>query len=136
MIHNQISTDPTSRCRGQLMTNRSYSRRTFLQTAGLAASAAFAASLPTLHVSAAGPQAITARLFGRQYRGTSDGYIFESLDDGRSWQQVAKFGPQCAILALNEHQGTAYAQVGVGAHQFVLTSADAHRWHSARVARK
>lgn len=120
------------------MVDRSYSRRRFIQAAGLAAGAALAAPLPERGAGGAfavKPQPISTQLFGRQYQGTSDGFIYESADGGLTWQQVAKFGKHCAILALNEYQGLAYAQVGVGSHQFVLTSTDARRWRAAQATR-
>ena len=114
------------------------SRRGFIKAAGLAAGAALVASLPDLgaaRTTGAEPGATTARLFGRHYRGTADGFILESSDGGLSWQRVAKFGSHCSILSLHEHQGLAHARVEVGSHRFALTSTDARSWRCAAVAR-
>ena len=120
------------------MGEKTCSRRGFIMAAGVAAGAAIIASLPApvaASTAGAGAGAATSRLFGRLYRGTPDGFILESTDGGLTWRQVAKFGSHCSILSLHEHEGLAYARVGVGSHQFALTSADARSWRCGAVAR-
>jgi hypothetical protein len=70
-------------------------RREFLKLGGGIAFASIAASpisyIANLPVEAAGPG-------GKIYRGTRDGSIHISEDNGKSWQLHSKFGPDCPIL--------------------------------------
>jgi hypothetical protein len=105
-----------------------HSRRTFFKVAGLAAGALL---LAPRSAQGAGNYFIAhATAFGRQYRGTRDGLVFESIDGGKTWQQVANFGSHCAVQALSNRQGQFQAQIGVGAYDFVLTSVDARTWRT------
>jgi len=78
-------------------------------------------------VRAADPEATA---LGKLFKGTRDGRVFESLDGGQTWQPRANFGKHCAILALAEHQGQLWAQVGLQGHSFYLTSSDARTWRT------
>jgi hypothetical protein len=106
-----------------------HSRRTFFKVAGLAAGALLLA--PRSAQSAGNYFIAHATAFGRQYRGTRDGLVFESSDGGKAWQQVANFGSHCAVQALSDRRGQLHAQIGVGAHGFGLTSADGRKWYTA-----
>jgi hypothetical protein len=110
------------------MTVHSYSRRTFFKVTGLAAGALLLA--PGSAQSAGNYYIAHAAVFGRHYRGTRDGLVFESVDAGETWQQVANFGSHCAVQALSDRQGQLHAQIGVGAHGFALTSADGRKWYT------
>lgn len=111
------------------MAINSYSRRTFFKVAGLTAGALL---LAPRSAQGAGNYFIAyAKAFGRQYRGTRDGLVFESADGGRTWQQVANFGSHCAVQALSDRQGKLQARIGVGAYDFGLTSADGRKWYTA-----
>ena len=35
------------------------------------------------------PAPVQAEALGRRFRGTSDGRVFESLDGGRTWQEIS-----------------------------------------------
>jgi len=78
-------------------------------------------------VRAADPEAAA---LGKLFKGTRDGRVLESLDGGQTWQPRANFGKHCAILALAEHQGQLWAQVGLLGHSFYLTSSDALTWYT------
>jgi microcystin-dependent protein len=62
--------------------------------------------------------------------GTLDGRIFESLDNGKTWQPRANFGKQCLIQGIYECNGKLYAQVGIGRHSFVAESRDGRTWYT------
>ncbi len=82
-------------------------------------------------VLAANPE---ARALGRSFKGTRDGQILESLDNGKTWQRCADFGQRCSIVALREREGQLYVQVGVQGHSFYLRSSDAHKWYTVEPA--
>lgn len=109
-------------------------RRDFLkETAGLSLAGLATLVWPVLQLSALAGQAsiaVQAQVKGRLLRGTRDGLILESVDGGKTWQQVANFGKHCAILSINEQRGQVYAQVGVTAYQFALKSQDARTWYT------
>jgi hypothetical protein len=67
---------------------------------------------------------------GKKYRGTRDGRVLESVDGGRTWQQVASFGSHCAVQALSNRQGQLRARIGVQGYSFALISADARLWRT------
>jgi photosystem II stability/assembly factor-like uncharacterized protein len=110
------------------MAIRSLSRRTFLKVAGLTASALLLA--PGSAQGAGNYFIVQTEALGRQYRGTRDGLVFESVDGGRNWQQVANFGSHCVVQALHQRQDQLVAQVGVAGYAFALTSRDARTWHT------
>jgi len=110
------------------MADRTYSRRSFMQVAGLAAGAALLAPLVAEVVS--GSSIAYADALGKKYKGTRDGHVFESVDGGQTWQQVANFGSHCAVLALSERRNRLEAEIGVAGYGFALTSTDARVWHT------
>lgn len=111
------------------MTDRVYSRRSFMRAAGLAAGSSLLAPM----VAQGAGSYSTARVdaLGKQYRGTRDGLVLESMDGGKTWQQVANFGSHCAVQALSSRQGQLQAWIGVKGYRFALISADARLWHTA-----
>jgi len=74
------------------------------------------------------PTAVQARALGRMFQGTRDGQIFESMDDGKSWNRIAKFGPHCEIVAMREARGQVYTDIRVQGNRFSVKSADARLW--------
>jgi|WetSurMetagenome_2_1015567.scaffolds.fasta_scaffold26900_7 hypothetical protein len=111
------------------MTPHSYSRRTFFKATGLAVGALL---LAQGSAQGTGSYVIAhTEAFGKRYHGTRDGRVFESVDDGKTWQQVACFGSHCAVQALQERRGRLQAQVGVAGYGFALTSSDAREWRTA-----
>lgn len=111
------------------MTPHSYSRRTFFKATGLAVGALL---LAQGSAQGAGSYVIAhTEAFGKRYHGTRDGLVFESVDRGKTWQQVANFGSHCAVQDLSDRRGQLHAQVGVGAHGFGLISADGRKWYTA-----
>ncbi len=110
------------------MAVHTYSRRAFLKAAGLAAGAVLLA--PSSALGAGNYFTAYVEAPGKLYRGTRDGLVFESVDGGHSWQQVANFGKHCAIAALREKQKQIQADVVVQGYHFFLTSADARVWYT------
>ncbi len=106
-------------------------RRDFLKsmTVGLAA-----AVLPTAFTRApvkAATAQVSAKPTKRKLTGTTDGKILESLDNGRTWHQVANFGSQCPVRKVSEGQSQVLAQIGFQGHSFMLKSVDARMWRTA-----
>ena len=73
--------------------------------------------------------AVQASVLGRLLQGTSDGLIFESLDSGKSWQQIAKFGQHCAITSIRETRGQAHVTISTADRHFEIKSTDVRLWH-------
>ncbi len=73
---------------------------------------------------------VEATVFGRLFRGTRDGRILESLDGGKTWNLIADFGEHCSILAIFEHNGEIYTEVGILGYSFFLRSPDALVWRT------
>jgi photosystem II stability/assembly factor-like uncharacterized protein len=76
------------------------------------------------------PKSIGANVRGGIYKGTQDGLIFESLDGGKTWRQIANLGKQCSILEITQKQSQVFAQVGFQGYSFFLRSLDARVWRT------
>jgi hypothetical protein len=76
---------------------------------------------------ASGPKAPSPK---RRLRGTRDGLVQESLDGGKTWQTVAKFGSSCAIVRLVETGGQIDANINYKGSSFRLKSTDARVWRT------
>jgi anaerobic selenocysteine-containing dehydrogenase len=108
----------------------SMDRRDFLKgAAGASLAMGLAALLPGRQASARGmqPAGVAAR-----FRGSSDGRIYESADNGATWQLRADFGVQCAITEVFERGGQVYARIKVQGHPFVVQSWDGRKWYAMR----
>lgn len=90
-------------------------------------------STPTGRAAAAAlePRPVELAFQGRLLRGTPDGQVHESRDDGKTWQKTADFGSQCAVQALLERGGQVYAKISLRNFSFLLKSADAQVWRTA-----
>ncbi|GAP12611.1 hypothetical protein LARV_00347 [Longilinea arvoryzae] len=78
------------------------------------------------------PQPVDLAFNGRLLRGTADGRVLESGDNGQTWQQTADFGSHCAVLDLMERDGQVFAKVGLRNMHFTLSSPDARVWRTLR----
>ncbi len=112
------------------MTERTYSRRVFLQAAGLLMGSLVLIP-PFINRKAGGQLEARIGAAGKKYKGTNDGRVLESVDGGKTWQQVANFGSQCAIQSLSNRQGQLQAWIGIEGYRFSLTSTDARIWYTA-----
>ena len=74
--------------------------------------------------------AVQARVLGRLLRGTPDGFLFESIDEGQTWRKIAKFGRHCTIVSIHERQGQAQAEIDVQGYRFAVRSADVRMWRT------
>jgi hypothetical protein len=67
--------------------------------------------------------------FGKQLlRGTSEGTILSSSDDGATWNKLVGFGEAHPILQFEQRDEQVYANLGVGSHNFWLRSHDGRKW--------
>lgn len=109
-------------------------RRAFLKTlaAGTVAGTILVTTTPVRTILAAliSPGPVHLNLKDRLLQGTPDGRIFESRDEGKTWQPLFNFGGHCAILELAERNGLIYARVGVLQYSFVVKSTDGRTWHT------
>jgi hypothetical protein len=96
-------------------------RRDFLKLSGLL-SAAFIMPFNTWGRPGSLPVEVEAQ--GKLFRGTPDGKIYVSTNEGRSWQLHTNLGPQMAILGLVvHHKDQIRAQLGFANHTFELALA-------------
>ncbi|MBE7472658.1 MAG: hypothetical protein HS114_26310 [Anaerolineales bacterium] len=76
------------------------------------------------------PTKAQAQTNGKIFKGTLEGKIFESLDNGQTWQQTANFGPDCPVLELSEEEEGLFAHLGFQSYNFWLTSPDGRIWRT------
>ena len=109
-------------------------RRDFLKLmgAGLASLWLLSASSAPLTAPFVTPHLLAEQVsFGsRLLRGTQDGQIFQSLDQGQTWQVLASFGSHCAIRDLVSQNGQLYASLALAGHTFWISTADALTWRT------
>lgn len=108
-------------------------RRDFLKVlgTGLASVWALSASSAPLTSWLLAPQLAGQTTFGSSLlRGTQNGQIFQSLDQGQTWQVRVSFGAHCAIRNLFTQDGQIYAQLALAGHNFWLISKDAQTWRT------
>ncbi len=110
------------------MAVRSYSRRSFLKLSSMAAGALLFIPRPAPGTE----RSFTAytEALGKKYRGTRDGRVLESVDNGRTWRQVANFGSHCMVQTLSLARGQIRAQIRVAGYPFWLISKDARVWYT------
>lgn len=74
----------------------------------------------------------TSGLVAKQYQGTRDGKILESLNGGASWTQVANFGDRFVVQSITTPaDGSLTATVVFATHAFTLHSTDGRTWRTA-----
>jgi hypothetical protein len=96
-------------------------RRDFLKISSLASIALFAQF--TLQANMAG-HPVEARSGDKLYRGTPDGKVYLSSNEGKDWQLHTNFGPEFSVLALSSsHSGQLYTQLEFASHTFELVLA-------------
>ena len=104
-------------------------RRDFLKFSGLL-SATFLMKLNSLEKMLYFPVQVSSR--GMLYRGTSDGRIYRSMNEGQSWELHTNFGTAYSVLGLEADLfGQVYTQLDFGGHSFELTLApDGKLWRN------
>ena len=118
----------------EILTN-TIQRRDFLKLMGasLASLWLLSASSSPLTVPFLTAQLPAQTAFGEKLlRGTQDGQIFQSLDQGQTWQVLASFGSHCAIRDLISQNGQLYARLALAGHTFWISTADALTWRTLR----
>ena len=71
-----------------------------------------------------------ASLGGKLFKGTADGRILASTDDGLSWRCCADFGGNARVRDLYASGGRLFAEIGIPGGTFELASADGIRWRT------
>ena len=66
------------------------------------------------------------------FKGGPDGRIWRSLDGGATWQPVANFGKDIAILEIFRDQDQLCARAGFRGHTFLLRSRDGQVWRATQ----
>jgi hypothetical protein len=109
-------------------------RRDFLKFGGLISMAVFLRIKPRAVFL---PDPVQVVVAGKIYRGTPDGKIYISDDEGVSWRLHTDLGKDNAILELfTNPDGQVFAQVGYQKFSFVLRlSQNGRNWHSASGSR-
>lgn len=111
------------------------SRRDFLKSSTLAAGAAAWALLPGYLQTSALPAGFSQgevflHAMNRLYKGTRDGQILESNDDGKTWQRIMYFGPEHAVQSLRLLHGRLQTTLSYKGLTFSLHSRDGRTWYS------
>ena len=108
-------------------------RRTFLTqiTRGALAGAAVF-TLPGIQASTyfSSSAFIKADVLGKTLKGTRDGRLFESVDQGKTWLPTANFGSHCSIVSILERQGRIFTVIGIQRFTFYLASIDGREWRT------
>lgn len=103
------------------------SRRTFFRLAGLPIFLSVAAPVAGAMDAAFPPAQIEHQ--GRCYRGTADGRILVSADRGRTWREIANFGPSVRIERFSANERDAVSvQLRNRLHRFRLRFKGDHIW--------
>ena len=108
-------------------------RRDFLKVmgAGLASAWTLSASSAPLTSWFLAPHLAVQTAFGTSLlRGTQRGQIFQSLDQGQTWQILISFGAYCAVDNLLTKNGQLYAKLAVSGYSFWICSPDAKTWRT------
>lgn len=64
-------------------------------------------------------------------RGSQNGQIFQSLDQGKTWQLLASLGEHLTIINLVTRAGQVYVKMSLAGNPFWLVSSDAKTWRTA-----
>lgn len=109
-------------------------RRDFLKVCGVGA------GIMSVHVVSSGPEnalgwlqtfaaGVQTRLGNTLIRGTSDGRVFASKDEGKTWALLVNLGSENAVEALvTTMDNHLLARVQHRGHVFWLRSSDGQRW--------
>jgi len=102
-------------------------RREFMKVAGISASVL--ATYPIISRSTKlFPQ---IRFRQRIFRGTFDGIIQSSKDDGQSWEKMMNFGNHIQVVDFNINQDRLIAKLKLGHNSFQVESMDGRIWKTA-----
>ncbi len=63
-------------------------------------------------------------------RGTFDGQIMASLDDGQSWNKLVNFGNQFSVSNLAVTQGQLVAVMELNGRYFRIQTTDGRKWYT------
>ena len=107
------------------MERPSYSRRSFLQ---ISATLVASISLPLLLPQAGLPALQVDSPNKRIIRGTADGRILESIDNGKTWRVNADFGPECPVQEIRIDSHGLLAEIEHKGLKFILKSIDGRHW--------
>ena len=108
------------------MSTKEFGRRDFLKLSGLAAGA-----MMLLAVQGKLDLEPQIRYLDALVRGTFDGRILASLDDGQNWIKLIDFGEQLSVVHLAESRGRLMVVLDMGGRMFNLHSVDGRKWHTA-----
>ena len=108
----------------------SINRREFLKAAAIIVGGLASASVGTAFTPP--PKTLGGKISSLtgQYKGISNGYIYESLDGGKTCQVAAYFGSGCAIPQVSLSKGWLIAQVVSAGTAFNLKSQNGRMWYS------
>ena len=62
------------------------------------------------------------------FRGTLNGVVQASEDDGKTWRKKMDFGNEIQIIDLMTENEKLVARLGIGEHSFKLSSDDGQKW--------
>ncbi|WP_347986747.1 hypothetical protein [Methylomonas sp. AM2-LC] len=105
---------------------RPVNRRHFLKVSGLTAVASFAISPLAL---AFDHSYSSLKVGVKEYRGTDNGKLLLSTDQGKTWTEIANFGDDCSVENITaELNGLVKVHLRKGAHSIWIQSDNDQKW--------
>jgi hypothetical protein len=77
---------------------------------------------------ALGLDEVRVHALGRFWKGTREGRLFESRDQGKTWASLMNFGPNCKVLSIWAKKDELFVQLGIQQYSFQLKSLDGIHW--------
>lgn len=106
------------------MNKMNLTRREFIKAAGI--STGILVTYPIIsHAIHLFPE---VRFGERLFRGTFDGIIQSSLDNGQSWEKTMNFGSHIQVVDFKVEQDRLIAKLKLGLHNFLVESLDGRIW--------
>ncbi|PKO05079.1 MAG: hypothetical protein CVU41_13645 [Chloroflexi bacterium HGW-Chloroflexi-3] len=99
-------------------------RREFLQVAGISATVLIGYPFIKQTINLFPQIKFRERIF----RGTFDGIIKSSMDDGQSWENMMNFGSHIQVVDFKTNHDKLIAKLKLGHHDFLVESLDGRIW--------
>jgi hypothetical protein len=107
------------------MTTKKLDRRDFLKLSGLFAGAVL--MFEAQKYFSLDPE---VKFLDSLIRGTRNGKILTSYDEGQTWKMLMNFGSQCHITKLVNSKNTLFADIEVSGYPFRAWSSDGIKWNT------
>lgn len=106
------------------MKKTNLTRREFLKVAGISAGIVTAYPL----VNYAKQFFPEIRFRNRLFRGTMNGIIQSSIDEGQTWEKMMNFGSSIQVVDFKINENSLIAKLKLGKHDFLVESVEGLIW--------